>query len=338
MGSDLTGERMFLAVDVSQEKLDLALGGPTAKRCIERQVRNDASGFKRLLEWVKERSGCGPSQLTVILEATGVYHEALATALHEAGCRVIIANPKRARDYAKGLGKLNKADKVDARALWQYVKEHGEQLHTWAPPPLEVRLLRALYGRLAAVEEDLQRELNRQQQAALSAQPVRVIESLQRSVEHLQEEQRRLKRSIEDHFDQHPGLKSQRELLQSVPAIGPVSADHLLCLLLSRGFRSARQAAAFCGLIPKIHESGTLRKPSHLTKTGDARLRAKLYMPAVVAIRHNPELAQIYDRLLRSGKCKMAAIGALMRHLVHIAFGIIKHQTPYNPTLVAGRA
>lgn len=326
---------MFLAVDVSLEKLDLALGGPTAKRCFERQVRNDASGFKRLLEWVKERSGWEASQLTVVMEATGVYHEALATALHEAGCRVIIANPKRTRDYAKGLGILNKADKVDARALWQYVKEHGEKLHAWTPPPLEVRMLRSLYGRLAALEEDLQRELNRQQQAALSAQPVRVIESLQRSVEHLQKEQRRLKRSIEDHFDQHPGLKSQRDLLQSVPAIGPVSADHLLCLFLSRSFKSAREAAAFCGLTPKIHESGTLRKPSHLTKAGDAQLRSKLYMPAVVATRRNPELQRIYDRLVGAGKCKLSAIGALMRRLVHIAFGIIKHQTPYNPKLVA---
>jgi transposase len=326
---------MFLAIDVSRENLDLALGGPTAKRCFERQVRNDASGFKRLLEWVKERSGCEASQLTVVMEATGVYHEALATALYEAGCRVIIANPKRTRDYANGIGILNKSDKVDARALWRYVKEHGEELHAWTPPPLEVRMLRSLYGRLAAVEEDLQRELNRQQQAALSAQPVKVIESLQRSVEHLQEERKRLKNSIEDHFDQHPGLKSQRELLLSVPAIGPVSADYLLCLLLSHCFKSAREAAAFCGLIPKIHQSGTISKPSHLTKTGDAQFRAKLYMPAVVAIRHNPELSRIYKQLLSAGKSKLSAIGALMRRLVHIAFGIIKHQTSYNPQLVA---
>jgi transposase len=325
---------VMLAMDVSKEKLDLALEAPKRKP-FERKVDNDVAGFRRLLEWVKERRGCEPAQLTAVLEATGVYHEAVLTALHEAGCRVIIANPKRARDYAKGLGILNKADKVDARALLRYAKEKAEELVAWTPPPEEIRILRALYGRLAAVQEDLQRERNRQEQAILSAQPSLVRESLERSVEQLLKEEKRLKRAIEDHFDQHPTLQSQRELLQSVPGIGPVAGDLLLCLLARHKFKSARQAAAFCGLNPRVYESGNTSKPSHLSKSGDAQIRAKLYLPAVVASSHNPQLRQVYEGLLRAGKCKMSAIGALMRRLIHIAFGILKHQTPYNPKKVS---
>lgn len=324
----------LLGIDVSKETLAVALQLDERKRPYEREVRNDAGGIARLQGWVRER-GCELAQLVVVMEATGVYHERVAQALYDAGCKVIVANPKRVRDYAAGLGLLHKTDKVDARALVRYGKEKGSELVSWSPPPEEVRILRALYDRLSAVQEDLQRELNRRDQAAASMEPALVIDSLDTSITRLREECERLKRAIEDHFDQHPGLKAQRELLQSIPSIGPVSGDLLLCLLLAHRFNSARQAAAFCGLIPKAHQSGTsVRKAPRLTKQGDGRLRAKLYMAAVVAIRRNPELRQIYQALLTAGKSKMSALGALMRRLVHIAYGVLKHQTAYSSQLV----
>ena len=328
----------LLGIDVSKETLAVALQPDERKRPYEREVRNDAGGIARLQEWVRER-GCELSQLVVVMEATGVYHERVAQALHDAGCKVIVANPKRVRDYAAGLGLLHKTDKVDARALVCYGKEKGSELVSWSPPPEEVRILRALYDRLSAVQEDLQRELNRRDQALISLEPQLIIDSLNTSITRLREECERLKRAIEDHFDQYPGLKAQRELLQSIPSIGPISGDLLLCLLLAHRFQSARQAAAFCGLIPRAHQSGSsVHKPARLTKQGDARLRAKLYMASVVALRHNRELSEIYQSLLAAGKPKLSALGALMRRLVHIAYGVLKHQAPYSPELVARRS
>ena len=108
-----------VGVDVSKAWLDLALEAGKSK-LYERQVNNDATGFQRLLSWVQERAGVAATQLTVVMEATGVYHEAVALALHEAGCRVIVANPKQVRDYAKGIGMLNKTDRADARALLRF--------------------------------------------------------------------------------------------------------------------------------------------------------------------------------------------------------------------------
>jgi transposase len=197
-----------------------------------------------------------------------------------------------------------------------------------------VRTLRALYARLSAVTEDLRRELNRQQQAQLNGQPEAVCDSMSQSIEHLEQDCARLRKAIEDHFDQHPDLKKQRELLQSMPGVGPVSADRMLCLLLRHRFASARQAAAFAGLVPRMHQSGTsVRKPARLTKQGDPSLKAVLYMSAIVGCRHNPQLRTHYQALLNTGKSKMSALGALMRRTLHIAFGILKHQTPYNPQL-----
>ena len=99
-------------------------------------------------------------------------------------------------------------------------------------------------------------------------------------------------------------------------------------------FERASQVAAYLGLIPITHQSGTsVLLPPHLSKAGPAAWRAALYMPALVAIRFNPDVQHLYQRLLARGKAKMAAVGAAMRKLVHICFGVIKHQTPYQPQI-----
>ncbi len=324
---------IFLGIDVSKVRLDAALWLPHSRKWYASKIDNNPAGIAKLLRWACEKAKAEPAQLRVMLEATGVYHQTCAEQLHDAGCVVVIANPKRVRDFAKGLGLLTKTDAVDARALARY-GEKSEAL-PWQPPTPEVRQLRALLSRLSAVEEDLQRESNRWEQAQIADTPVVVRESLQRSIETLKQEKKRLLNAIDDHFDQHPGLKAERDLLRSIPAVGPVSANHLLCLLRSRTFDSARQAAALTGLVPIECRSGTSvhgkpRLPKHGTK-----LRAVLYMASVAALLHNRELRAIYNRLVAAGKSKMAALGALSRHLVHIAYGVLKHQQPYNPTLVS---
>lgn len=329
---------VVLGIDVSKARLDVALLRADGRRLYSRKLANSAQGAQRLLAWACRKRQVAPAEVRVIVEATGPYHETLASTLHEAGATVIIANPKRVRDYAQGLGLLSKTDALDARALAYYGADPQvlARLTPWQPPAPEMRTLRALCERLAAVEQDLSRERNRQEKAQASAAPAPIRDSLQRSLRALRAERDRLKQAIEDHYDQHPGLREQRALLQTIPAVGEASADRMLCVLGARAFGSARQAAAFCGLVPRRHESGaTVRAPAHLSKQGDARLRAVLYMAAVVASRHNAELRTIYQRLLARGKCKMSALGALMRRLVHLAYGVLKHHTAYNPNLVS---
>lgn len=325
---------VILGIDVAKAKLDVALYLPQTRKWYACKVDNDLAGTRKLLTWASAKSGVGPDRIRVVLEATGVYHELAAETLHGCDCEVVIANPKRARDFAKGLGLLSKTDTIDARALARY-GEHGEA-QAWQPPAPEVRMLRSLLSRLAAVEEDLQREENRWEKAQISDTPEIVRESLQRSLETLRLERKRLKQAIDDHHDQHPGLKAQRELLRTIPAVGKASADQLLCLLRGRTFNNARQAAALSGLVPVEYSSGSsVRGKPRMSKQGNAKLRQVLYMASISAIRHNAELRTIYDRLVANGKAKMAALGALMRHIVHIAFGVLKHQQPYNPALVS---
>lgn len=325
---------VVLGIDVSKAKLDAALWLPAVRKWYACKVDNDELGLGKLLSWALARSGVSADQLRVVMEATGVYHELAAETLHDAGCPVVVANPKRARDFAKGLGLLSKTDTIDARALARY-GEIGEA-QAWQPPAPEIRMLRALLARLVAVEEDLQREENRWEKAQVSQTPEIVRESLQRSIEVLSKERSRLLKAIDDHYDQNPGLKAERDLLRTIPAVGEVSSNHLLCLLRGRHLSSARQAAALSGLIPVEYTSGTsVRGKPQLSKQGNPQLRKVLYMASVSALIHNRELRAIYDRLLANGKAKLAALGAVMRHIVHIAFGVLKHQKPYNPALVS---
>jgi transposase len=323
-----------LGVDVSKDRLDAALWLGDSRKWYALKVSNDEIGAGKLLQWACAKSGLEAGELQVVMEATGVYHEIVAEAFHDHGCEVVIANPKRVRDYAKGKGFLNKTDGVDARVLARYGAQ-GDELVAWVPPPPEVRLLRALLSRLDAVSQDLQREENRLEKAQATTTPAIVRESLDRSLVALRAERKRLLKAIKDHFNDHPGLKQERDRLKTIPGIGDVSANYLLCLLRRHRFDSARQAAACAGLIPLHYDSGSsVHRPPHLSKQGDPKLRATLYMAAIAASRHNPPLRRVYLDLVGRGKAKMSALGALMRRLVHVAFGMLKHQAAFNPNLV----
>lgn len=135
------------------------------------------------------------------------------------------------------------------------------------------------------------------------------------------------------HFDQYPHLKQQRELLTSIPGIGEQTAAVLLAEVgRIEDYKNARQLAAYAGLTPCERSSGTsVHGKTRLSCTGNVRLRKALYMPAVVAMRCNPLPKAMSERLLGRGKVKMQVIGALMRKLVHLAFGILKSQKPFDP-------
>lgn len=321
---------VMLGVDVSKATLDAAAWQPGLGKWQARRAANGAVGARELVTWLRAKAKVTPAQIRVVLEATGPYHEEAAEAFHAAGCEVVVANPKRVRDYARGLGLLTKTDAVDARTLAGY-GEQNPAFRLWTPPAAEVRLLKALVARLSAVDQDLQRENNRLEKALATATPAVVLDSLRRGIQTLQRERQRLERELDDHIDRHPGLKQDAQLLQTIPGIGATTARRLLCLLRGRAFGSARQAAAFVGLAVVMSESGTsVRSRPALSKRGDPRIRAGLYFPAIVASQHNPPLAAFYRQLVGRGKTKMAAIGALMRKLVHLAYGVLKHQTPFN--------
>ena len=323
----------FVGIDVSKEKLDIGwLRNPSALNKKTKTVNNTVQGHHQVMRWILKMTKARRAQEVVVtLEPTGIYHEALAYALYESGFQVFIVNPGKARQFASSLNLLHKTDKLDAMLLAYYGFMQREQLALWQPEPAEVRELKLMMRRLDALEKDLQRERNRQQASEFSLPSERVLQSLQGMINALEKEIDKLKRDIDEHIEGYPQLKRNRELLESINGIGPVMSRELVLLFASKTFNSAGQAAAYLGLIPKLNESGTLRGRTTLSKVGNARVRAKLYMAAIVASAHNPDIKAQKVRLLSAGKVKMQALGAAMRKLVQICFGVIKHQREYQP-------
>jgi transposase len=320
---DLQGEfvMIYLGIDVSKAKLDCAVLDPVTGKRKTKVFSNDKAGFETLLAWLSKQ-GISPSEMHGVMEATGVYHEQAATWLSDAGMRISVVNPVQVRDFARGLAVRTKTDGTDSVVLARY----GAliQPDVWQAPPLEIRELKALIARLEALETDARRELNRREKALVAQAPTLVQESLDNQLASLDKEIIRLQQAIDNHINRHPGLKADRELLLSIPAVGDKTANRMLALLHSRKFASAEQVAAFLGLVPVEHQSGSsIQKRTRLAKNGDAKTRGVLYMAAIVATRYNPHIKALYTRLCAKGKAKMAALGAAMRKLVHLCYGVI---------------
>lgn len=326
-----------IGIDVSKHKIDVAwLRDPVQRKVKTRGFSNDPAGFAALLEWARHHTGATAQQLHFIVEATGVYHEALAYALHDAGARVSVVNPAQVRRYAESFGRRSKTDKKDSVILaWYGTTQHPR---LWEPEPDAVRILKALVARLEAVENDIQRESNRLEKAQVSDVTPQVARSIQSMLSHLEDEKQRLLKEIDQHLDQHPNLKNDHALLQSIPGVGPVLGRYMTVMLRSRSFESAAQAGAYVGLAPLHNQSGlSVRGQSSIGKNGNSNLRAKLYMATVVAIQHNPVIRTFYQQLLKNGKAKKVALVAAMRKLVHICYGVLKHQQPFQAHAENGR-
>lgn len=322
----------FIGIDVSKKKLDCSLiraERPDAR--LHKVVPNTSEGVATLLIWVKNKANCDDiSAFHAVLEATGPYHEIAAQALFDTACKVSVVNPAYTKSFAQGLGVKTKTDRTDADTLARYAML--AQPPAWQPTPPQYRQLQTLQARKQALEIDLQRERNRlEKQEATRGEPL-VIESIQRMIQHLETERQVLEQAMETHVQAHPDLSRDRELLLSIQGVGPVISTLLLPILQPGRFKDAPQAAAYLGLVPVEHQSGSsVNGRPRLSKAGNATVRAKLYMAAIVAARYNPDVKALYERLLAKGKSKMSALGACMRKLVHICFGVLKHQTVYSP-------
>ena len=319
----------YLGMDVAKAKLDccLLLDEASGKRK-SKVVNNTKPGIVDLLAWVAKQN-VSPEELHVVMEATGMYHEQAAMALADTGVMVSIINPAQVKDFGRGLAVRTKTDGVDSFVLARY----GALLKpkAWVPPAPEARMLQALLARREAIAQDLQRERNRQEKAGATDTPEQIQKSLADSIEFLVKQLARLQQEIDGHIGRHPGLKDDLALLQSIPAVGPQVGSNMLSVMHSHDFGSAEQLAAYLGLVPVERQSGSsVLGRARLSKAGPARIRAVLYMAAIVAMRYNPHVKAVYDRLLARGKSKMSALGAAMRKLVHLCFGVIKTRKPYQ--------
>jgi transposase len=323
-----------LGVDIAKAKFDVALhrarAAPTPEHLNKYHLKDktavfnqDAAGFEALITWLGKH-GVALDCIHVAMEATGVYYEELAAFLCAKNIKTSVVNPALISGYAKANLSRTKTDKADAKLIASYCDALQPAL--WLAPAPHVRHLRELTRRLVDLKDLHQQESNRLSQARTTHASITVV------MDALSSQIKLITKAITAHIDQHPDLKQQAALLDSVPGIGTVTIGTLLAEVEFDRFDRAPQLAAYVGLAPRIRQSGTsVNGRSVLSKAGSSDLRRSLYMPAVVAIRCNPIIKAFYTRLLANGKSKMQAICACMRKLLSITFGVLKSGMPFNP-------
>jgi transposase len=313
----------IVGIDVAKAKLAVVLITADGK-VLHKSCANSAAGHADLLRWLARHAA---PPLDVGLEATGGYQEAVAVGLHDAGHHVRVLNPSAVAAYAQSQLRRAKTDPTDAALIADYVRT--QQPPRWVPPPPDARQLQALVRRLDALLEMQTQETNRRELAAPIVRP-----SIEATLAHLRDEIAAIKRQIADHINQFPTLRTQRDLIVSIPGIGDTTAAIVLGELLDIArFTSARHLAAFTGLVPHIRQSGTsLRGRGTLSKLGDGRLRKALYWPAITAMRHNAPLRRFAARLRAAGKPTMVVVAAVMRKLLHQIYGVLRSGRAFDPT------
>jgi transposase len=243
----------------------------------------------------------------------------------------MVANPRAVRHFATALMQRSKNDQLDAAVLREFAARMPFQ--PWRPPSAAALQLVAVARRLEALTDMLAAEKNRRHAASLSeALPAIIRRDLQRSIQTQQRAIDRLTRAAQEFIADDPELARRYELLLSLPGVGATSALHLLAeiLLLPAGM-DVRQGVAYAGLDPREYSSGTsVHKKVRISKAGNKHLRRALYMPALVAVQHQPHLRAYYEHLQARGKTKMLALVATMRKLLHAIFGMFKHDQSFD--------
>lgn len=315
-----------VGIDIAKGSFDIATLQINDKYRTKARLPNNPKGFDALQAWLGKHA---TADAWLVMEATGIYHLALAEHMYNLGYRIAVINPACISSYAKSQLQRVKTDKVDAKLIALYGQRHKDELVAWQPEHLAQRRLRALVRRL----EDL-KGLEQMEQNRLDVSDASVQGSIRSVIQHLEQEITATLKAIKEHIDDDPDLRGQRELLVSIDGISDKTAALIMAELANPlRFKSSRAVVAFAGLNPRLQESGKHKGHVRISRTGSASLRAGLYMPALVAMTHNPAVKALSERLKAKGKPGKQIVCAAMRKLLHIAYGVLKSGKPFDAQL-----
>jgi transposase len=304
----------FVGIDISKDYLDVHMR-PDGR---QQRFTYDNDGVGALIEMMNQH----PPKL-IVMEATGGYEQRIVAALAAQQLPVAVVNARRVRDFAKATGQLAKTDRLDAAVL----SEFGEKLRpqACALPDESREGLKALLARRRQLVDMITAENNRQLTAP---------KGIQREIRaHIDWLKKRLKKVDDDlgrRIKASPIWKTKDDILQSTPGIGPTTSTTMLAALPELGTLNRRTIAALVGVAPMNQDSGKWRGRRRV-QGGRTTVRNTLFMCTLVAVKHNPVIHALYQRLLSAGKPKMVAITACMRKLLTILNAMLKTNSHWSP-------
>lgn len=316
---------MFIGVDVAKAELVMA-GRPGLEPT---SFANDDGGIGALVRRLQELT-----PTLIVLEATGGFEIACASALAAAGLPVVVANPRQVRDFARATGQLAKTDRIDAAILALFAERVRPAIR--ALPDEALRDLGEVVARRRQLNEMLQTEKNRLAQVWGRGQHA-VKKSLKKHIAYLERELAITETELSNLIRESPLWRERDDLLQSVPGVGPVVSRTLLAELPELGQLNRRAIAKLVGVAPMNRDSGTWRGHRNVAG-GRPTLRAALYMAALVGTKRNSIIKAFYQRLRAAGKPGKLALVACMRKLLTILNEMIRRGQRWTPAVSPGVA
>lgn len=321
MNKNEEGQDIYVGIDVSKTRLDVAVGSDGD----EWQAGNNAQGIQKIIARLQEIT---PHM--VIIESTGNLERELMLALHEASLPFCRVHPGRVREYARSIGLLAKTDRLDARLLARFGK--GTEPAATCLPTADEDALSALMMRRHQLLEMLTAEKNR-----LGTAPKTTQARIKKHIEWLQDELEQLNQDIETFIEKVPTMHAKSEILRSAPSIGPVTSAMLLADLPELGRYSRQKIAALVGIAPFNSDSGYKRGKRRI-KGGRVAVRNVLYMATLSAARHNPVIRAYYQQLCQRGKEKKVALVACMRKFLTILNAMVRDNQVWNTQQFVSKA
>ena len=304
----------FMGIDISKDHLDVHIR-PDGR---QQQFTYDSDGLAQLLEVIAD---IRPE--LIVMEATGGYEQRLVALLASERLPVAVVNAKRVRDFAKATGQLAKTDRLDAAVL----SDFAEKLRppAGALPDESREELKALLARRRQLVDMITAENNRQLLA-----PKAIQREIRAHIDWLKKRLKKVDDDLSRSIKSSPIWKAKDDILQSMPGVGPTTSSTMLAALPELGTLNRRSIAALVGVAPMNRDSGKWRGRRAVTG-GRTPVRTTLFMCTLVAVKHNPVIHALYQRLLASGKPKMVAITACMRKILTILNAMLKTNTPWSP-------
>lgn len=301
----------FIGIDVSKDKLDIS----DSEDKIRKEVKNSINNIvKQVVVKIKE-----PGKTFVVCEASGGYERTLVKALQDAGIPVCVANPWQVRQFAYGIGKLEKTDAIDAQLLRQFA-----QVVDLQPTPRKSARHEA-HDALVRRREQLMLLINQEQNRLGQTYDRDVIKMIEKILRMLRRQMEDVDQRIEAFLKEEARTNQAVDVIQSVPGVGVVTTSTLIADLPELGTLNRGEIAKLVGVAPIANQSGT-RDGARSIFGGRSHVRRVLYMAALTATRFNPVINKFYQRLLARGKKKKVAIVACMRKLLMILNEMVRNQ------------
>lgn len=314
----------YIGIDIAKQSLQASNSLGNGKKHFD----NSQEGIAGLLHWLGDRPGL--AQCHLIIEPTNTYHHSLVQALAGAQVNYTLINPAQTAAFARVQGKRAKTDPVDGQVLASFGESQQPEA---SPPPWDAQeKLKALERHQEWLERELRATRNRLDSAQFSPwTPQPVLDSLERTIDQLTQEIEATREAINQQLELHHHWSEQLELLTSIPGIGRRTASLLLSEMPPvTQCGSAKSWVAYCGLAPEPRQSGK-GSYSRLSRVGTPRVRAGLYMPAISALRWNPAVRDLGQRLKEREKKGRVRIVAAMHKLLRICYGVLKSGLPFDP-------